>query len=319
MTTQESRRMAGLPPWLFYTLLAAAFWGVWGVVTKVAADAIPPLQNQLLFTIGLAPSALWAAQSRPWKGEKGTKRTRGLGWGLLAGLLAALGNLAVFASLTAGGKAAIVIPLTSVYPLVTLLLAWLWLGERLNAIQAIGLVVALPALLLLSGETSFLGRPGEFFRQLALSKWLLYALVGMVFWGVFSVVQKVSTNHISAELSYLAWCAAFLPIAGVILVTQTLHWGFSGKFVILALVAGALNGFGVVASFAAYSFQGKAAIVTPIAAAVQPVVTVLLALAFLGERVESAEVVGLVLAIVAAVLLSLETPRNALPAQSDQL
>ncbi len=36
------------------------------------------------------------------------------------------------------------------------------------------------------------------------------------------------------------------------------------------LLAGALNGFGVIAAFATYRYEGKAAIVTPLAAAVQP-------------------------------------------------
>ena len=46
-----------------------------------------------------------------------------------------------------------------------------------------------------------------------------------------------------------------------------------------------LNGFGVIAAFAAYRYEGKAAIVTTLAAAVQPLVTVVLALLFLGERI----------------------------------
>ena len=132
----------------------------------------------------------------------------------------------------------------------------------------------------------------------------------MVFWGVFSVTQKVSTNDISAELSYLGWCAAFVPIAAVILATQSFTWGFTAKSVTLALVGGILNGFGVIASFAAYHQEGKAAIVTPIAAAVQPALTVVLAVTLLDERVRPPEMVGLVLAIVAAVLLSVESPKH---------
>ena len=69
--------------------------------------------------------------------------------------------------MSAGGKAAIVIPLTSVYPVVTIAIAWVWLHERLNGIQAIGLIFAMTAIVLLSGETGLLGRPAEFFSQLA--------------------------------------------------------------------------------------------------------------------------------------------------------
>lgn len=50
------------------------------------------------------------------------------------------------------------------------------------------------------------------------------------------------------------------------------------------LAAGALNSFGVIAAFAPYRYEGKAAIVTPLAAALQPIVTIILALIFLREK-----------------------------------
>jgi len=75
------------------------------------------------------------------------------------------------------------------------------------------------------------------------------------------------------------------------------------------LAAGALNGFGVIAAFAAYRYEGKAAIVTTLAAAVQPMVTIALALIFLGERIGLIEGCGIALAIGAAVALSQETKK----------
>jgi drug/metabolite transporter (DMT)-like permease len=77
------------------------------------------------------------------------------------------------------------------------------------------------------------------------------------------------------------------------------------------LAAGALNSFGVIAAFAAYRYEGKAAIVTPLAAALQPIVTIILALIFLGEKVGPLESAGIALAILAAVALSAETKPTA--------
>jgi drug/metabolite transporter (DMT)-like permease len=81
------------------------------------------------------------------------------------------------------------------------------------------------------------------------------------------------------------------------------------------LAAGALNGFGVIAAFAAYRYEGKAAIVTPLAAALQPIVTLILALIFLGEKVGLLESAGIALAILAAVALSCETKPASPPAR----
>ena len=92
--------------------------------------------------------------------------------------------------------------------------------------------------------------------------------------------------------------------------TKPLNWQMSGPMLGSGLAAGVLNGFGVVAAFAAYRFEGKASIVTPLAAALQPLVTVVLALLFLGERIGPLEGLGIALAIVAAIALSRETKQR---------
>ena len=293
-----------IPKWLIFTLLAATFWGLWGVIAKAIADEITPMQNQLLFTIGLAPSLIWAACSR--NAKTGSNKRLGLCWGFVAGLLAALGNIACYAALSSGGKAAVVIPMTSVYPWITIIIAWLILKERINRMQLGGIVIAFIAILLLSGETALLGKPLEFVRQLALSKWLVYTVIAFSFWGIFSVTQKVSTNHVSAELSYIAWCVAFVPVAIVILLTLPINWNVPAWACWLAILAGALNGLGVCCAFIAYRAEGKASIVTPLAAAVQPVVTVALAVVLLHEIIKQVELFGIILAIIAAVALSYE-------------
>ena len=118
--------------------------------------------------------------------------------------------------------------------------------------------------------------------------------------------KKVSTNHVSAELSYLAWCAAFIPIAIWIVLSKPLNWNMPAAMVWSGLAAGMLNSFGVIAAFAAYRYEGKASIVTPLAAAVQLLVTIVLAYVFLGERVGGLEGIGIGFAIAAAIALSKE-------------
>ena len=49
-----------------------------------------------------------------------------------------------------------------------------------------------------------------------ISNWMLFALLALVLYGVAAITQKLSTNHISAELSFLCFGAAFVVIGGVI-------------------------------------------------------------------------------------------------------
>ncbi len=309
-TADASARRRAFPAWLVYALVAATCWGIWGVLSKGPSRELSGWMTQILFTVALIPSAILAACSKQVR--TGSNKPRGLFWGFVSGLLAAAGNIAFYLALEKGAETAIAIPLTNVYPLVTLVIAWFWFKERLNGIQALGILISVAAIVLLSGEAKNLGQPAELLRRIGLNAWMGYTLAAMFFWGVFSATQKVSTNHVSAELSYLAWCAAFVPIALGIIATKPLNWsGLTPPMLWSGLAAGALNGFGVIAAFAAYRYDGKASIVTPLAAAGQPVVTVVLALVFLGERIGAAEAVGVVLAIIAALSLAWERPRTA--------
>ena len=142
--------------------------------------------------------------------------------------------------------------------------------------------------------------------------WLLFALITLIFWGTTGVTQKLSTNAISTESSFLWFVVAFLPIALVIVLVVPLDWHIKTRVYCLAIVGGALNGLGALTSFKALESGGKASIVIPLCY-LYPLVTIFLALILLHERVTGTEIAGIVLALVAAILLS----REALPEASN--
>jgi len=135
--------------------------------------------------------------------------------------------------------------------------------------------------------------------------WSLYALLALTLWGFTGLTQKLSTNHVSAELSFIAYSAAFVPIAGIILWLQPLDWNIPARGWLLAILGGTLSGFGVLTSFAAYRSGGKASVVTPLVA-LFPVVTVVLAIPLLHEQVGLREIMGILMAVAAAAALSYE-------------
>jgi transporter family protein len=78
------------------------------------------------------------------------QQKRGVFYAFVTGILGGTGNIAFFEALSLGGKAAIVVPMTAMSPLVTVLLARVFLRERLSRTQVFGLVLALVAIYLLS-------------------------------------------------------------------------------------------------------------------------------------------------------------------------
>lgn len=139
---------------LLYTLLSAAGFGVYyiffalGSATSVYGTL---LSQRIAGVVVLAPLALYGV-------TKGTSMVSGLQWSpRLAALYVynGLGDVTAnglygLATRQAGSNLPVVMALSGLYPVVSTLLAWGLLKERLKAVQNIGILAALTGVLLLN-------------------------------------------------------------------------------------------------------------------------------------------------------------------------
>lgn len=132
--------------WLPQALTCVVLWGLWGFIAKVSSAKMSPRAEQILYTAGMLPLA--AAALMRLRGKLETDK-RGASFGVLNGVLAGLGQIAFYAALGAG-PASIVTAISGLFPLVTVVLAVLFLRERLNSVQAGGIALALVAIGLLT-------------------------------------------------------------------------------------------------------------------------------------------------------------------------
>jgi transporter family protein len=140
--------------------------------------------------------------------------------------------------------------------------------------------------------------------------WLVFAMLALVLWGVTGVTQKLSTNRISSERSFLWFCWAMVALSAAVLLVAHPHWGLGRMVVLCSIAGGALNGLGAWTSFRALESGGKASIVISLIS-LYPLLTVALAVILLGERLTWMQTAGAVVAISAAILLSLEAAPKA--------
>ncbi len=136
--------------------------------------------------------------------------------------------------------------------------------------------------------------------------WLWFAVLALVFWGITGVTQKLSTNSISSERSFLWFCWAMVALSAIVLIWARPHWGLATIVVVASIAGGALNGLGAWTSFRALESGGKASIVISLIS-LYPLLTVVLAVILLGERLTWIQMAGACVAIAAAILLSLES------------
>jgi transporter family protein len=141
----------------------------------------------------------------------------------------------------------------------------------------------------------------------AIPAWFFFAVIALVFWGITGVTQKLSTNHISSQLSFLWWAWAMVAISVLLACLAPIQWHLRPTILLLSVAGGALNGLGALTSFAALESGGKASVVISLIS-LYPLLTVAIAVLFFHERLTPLQGLGAVLAIAAAILLSIEAP-----------
>ncbi len=133
-----------------YLLTTVFMWGLWGFFGKLALDRKMAPMN--LFVAEIAVSLLCLIPAFFWMWNRKELRLDGGSWnvfGLYSGGALAVGLLAYYFALERG-QAGVIVPLTSVYPVLTVLLSAVFLRERLGPQQwiAVSLIILGVVLLL---------------------------------------------------------------------------------------------------------------------------------------------------------------------------
>lgn len=135
--------------WLVYAIATLLLWGAWGALLKLASEG--RVWKEVYVSTNLAIVAA-VAVILIVEGPSVIMEGRQLIYALAAGAFGTLGFLGLVLALESGGKASIVIPLTSAYPGVTVILARIFLGEELETIKMIGVIFIIIGIILVSLE-----------------------------------------------------------------------------------------------------------------------------------------------------------------------
>lgn len=130
--------------WLTASLIALLLYGFWGFFPKLAMAYINPasaIVYEVAGTVAVGLLALSLVGFRP------DVHPKGILFAALTGVTGMLGTLCLFYAVRSG-KASVVVCLTALYPLITVILAHIFLHETLSPRQIIAMVLALAAIAL---------------------------------------------------------------------------------------------------------------------------------------------------------------------------
>lgn len=143
-------------------------------------------------------------------------------------------------------------------------------------------------------------------KILGMPRWLAFSLLTILLWGTWGVVSKVASEGVDANTNQVFFTFGLLPLILIVWRSPRVAGTEKGRRagIAWAFLTGILGGVGNIAFFHALVIGGKASIVSPVTA-LFPLVTVILAVTLLHERIGTSQKIGLILALIAIYLLSM--------------
>lgn len=274
------------------SLLAAAAYGLGDFNGGIFSRRAGPWAVSLLAQVGGSVLVLGFALA-----SGGDPTSGAFGWGLVAGLGNGFGTVYLYRGL-ASGRMGVVAPVSGVGAVLVPVVVAVTTGERPGAGVWLGVVLAVPAIWLVSREPSERSAAGFEGRGSGLLDGIL---AGLGFGTLFAALGQIPES------------AGFLPlalnqiVAGVVVVLVAMalrqDWVPRNRWALGGLISGALGALatGLFQVATQQGYLSVAAVITSL----YPAFTVLLAALVLREHVHRAQAGGLALCVAAVTLVAL--------------
>ncbi len=274
--------------WFWYTLGAAIFWGVGQVLAKKGLARVSPLWNNIIscgfVLVTMVPFALIG----------------GVNWQRLPVIfpwtLLTAASYSIYYYVISKGEVSLTGTIYSVYPVVTVILAGIFLGETTLWVQKLGIIMTLAGAMVIAWPKNV---------KVKLESWVWWGVAGATIVGSGDFLTKlvigksdVYTFTFSHELAFI------LAMIGLWLIDKKGRQvpKLSVRSWLPTLAGVGLLQVGVLAFFIALSL-GKASLVAPISGIYQAI-TVMLAVLLLKEKITGKQLTGISLAIMGVLLLA---------------
>ena len=143
--------------------------------------------------------------------------------------------------------------------------------------------------------------------------WLVFILITVVTWGIWGAFSDLQMDKegIPETVVYILWALTMIPCAIVALIINKGKFLHDGKSALLGCTVGLLGAGGQLVLFKALSI-GPAYIIFPFIS-MSPVVVITLAALFLKEKANKWQIAGIIVALIAILLLSIQTGGDGSP------
>jgi drug/metabolite transporter (DMT)-like permease len=288
--------------WLVYALSTTVLWGVWGAFAGLPTEhGFSETLIYVVWALTMIPPALIVMARNGWKL---TKDRKSIWLGLIIGVLGAGGQMLLFYAVRQG-PTYLIFPIISMSPVITIILSFLFLGERTGKLGIAGIILAMCALPLFDYQSSS--------EPQVLGFWFALSIAVLLAWGLQGYFIKLANETMDAESIFFYMMLTgllFVPVALYLTdFSVPINWGWSGPG--LAAITQILNAIGALTLVYAFRY-GKALVVSPLVNAGAPLLTTVIAMAVASAMPGEIKMAGIALSLAAALLLALQ-PEEAAP------
>ena len=195
------------------------------------------------------------------------------------------------------GNIGLISPIISSNPIITVVLALLFLGEKLNLVSSMGILLTLTGVITLSISGNIKLKP---------EKWAFLAILVSLGYGISGYLEKISLGQINH--------ATFLMLLSLAQITVIILWKpfyrskkpltiKIGPGLIYSVLGIILFNIGNIAYFTALE-KGLASVIVPLSNT-SVVITVILSVIILKEKIRLHQVIGILLVISGVILVNL--------------
>lgn len=273
---------------LFYLALIAFLWGTGNVLVKRGLIHLTAWQSFALDAVCIA-FPIWMIYGLLAGGNLLTATPLAIGTALLVSVFYAF-NYYTFSI----GAVSLTGSIISSYPILTLILAYIFLHERLHPLALMGVILTILGVV-------FISLPH---KKVRFGPWVYFAIFTAAGYGVTSYFAKVVLASVN-NATYLM----LLAITQVLIVSgwkvknsapiPRVHW-HTFKYSIIGII---LLNFGNIAYYIALE-QGLASLVVPLSIMYVPVM-VIISMVWLKEKLYLQQLVGIAMAVVGVVFAGL--------------
>lgn len=280
--------------WVTMALLSALFAGITAILSKMGVRHTDSTVATAIRTTVVLAFAWLIVSVQGLQAQMGAITPRSYGFLALSGLCTGASWLCYFHALKLGTVNQVT-PVDKSSTVLTMLLAWLVLGEPVTWLKWIAMAAIMGGTLLMIDRRPSAGETGG-------RGWLIYAVLSAVFAALTSILAKVGITDVPSDLGTALRTAVVVPMAwGMVLVTGRKVRPVERRDLRYILLSGVATGLSWLCYYRALQ-QGPAGVVAPLDK-LSIVVTIVFSRVVLGERLSRRALCGFALVLAGTALL----------------